>query len=73
MLPAPTQAFGVECATEAQRKVEIETLNESVDWFLSTVAELPEDIAQHPMPRGSCSVGGGLQFPRGAPVISPTV
>ena len=34
------------CATEAQRKIEIEKLNESVDWFLSTVEEVPEDIAQ---------------------------
>jgi hypothetical protein len=46
VLLASAQAFGVECATEAQRKIKIETLNESVDWFLSTVEELPEDIAQ---------------------------
>jgi hypothetical protein len=46
VLLASAQAFGVECATEAQRKIEIEKLNESVDWFLSTVEEVPEDIAQ---------------------------
>jgi hypothetical protein len=46
VLLAPAQAFSAECATEAQRKVEIEKLNESVDWFLSTVEEVPEDIAQ---------------------------
>ena len=46
VLLAPAQAFGVECATEAQRKIEIENLNESVDWFLSTAEEVPEDIAQ---------------------------
>ena len=46
MLLAPAQARGAECATEEQRKIEIETLNESVDWFLSTVEEVPEDIAQ---------------------------
>jgi hypothetical protein len=46
VLLAPAQAFSVECATEAQRKIEIEKLNESVDWFLSTVEEVPEDIAQ---------------------------
>jgi hypothetical protein len=45
VLLAPAQAFSAECATEAQR-VKIETLNESVDWFLSTVEELPEDVAQ---------------------------
>jgi hypothetical protein len=43
----PAQAFGaVECATEAQRKIEIEKLNESVDWFLSIVEEVPEGIAR---------------------------
>jgi hypothetical protein len=46
VLPAPAPAFSAECATEAQRKIKIETLNESVDWFLSTVEELPEDVAQ---------------------------
>ena len=46
VLLASAQAFGVECATEAQRKIEIEKLTESVDWFLSTVEEVPEDIAQ---------------------------
>jgi hypothetical protein len=46
VLLGPAQAFGVECATEAQRKIGIEKLNESVDWFLSTVEEVPEDIAQ---------------------------
>jgi hypothetical protein len=53
VLLAPAQAFGVECATEAQRKIEIETLNESVDWFLSTVEEVPEGIAR----RGGASFG----------------
>jgi hypothetical protein len=46
VLLAPAQAFGAECATEAQRKIEIETLNESVDWFLSIVEEVPEGIAR---------------------------
>ena len=46
VLLAPAQAFGVECATEAQQKIGIEKLNQSVDWFLSTVEEVPEDIAQ---------------------------
>ena len=46
VLLASAQAFGVECATEAQRKIGIEKLNESVDWFLTTVEEVPEDIAQ---------------------------
>jgi hypothetical protein len=34
------------CATEAQRKIEIEKLIESVDWFLSIVEEVPEGIAR---------------------------
>jgi hypothetical protein len=42
VLLAPAQARGVECATEPQRKIEIEKLNESVDWFLSIVEEVPE-------------------------------
>jgi hypothetical protein len=46
VLLGPAQAFGMECATEAQRKIGIEKLNESVDWFLTTVEEVPEDIAQ---------------------------
>jgi hypothetical protein len=46
VLLGTAQAFGVECATEAQRTIEIETLNESVDWFLSTVEEVPEDVVQ---------------------------
>jgi hypothetical protein len=46
VLLAPAQAFGVECATEAQRKIEIERLNDSVDWFLSIVEEVPEGIAR---------------------------
>jgi hypothetical protein len=46
VLLAPAQAFGVECATEAQRKIEIEKLNKSVDWFLSIVEEVPEGVAQ---------------------------
>src|SRR3954452_18943052 len=46
VLLGPAQAFGMECATEAQRKIGIEKLNESVDWFLSTVEEVPEDIAR---------------------------
>ena len=45
-LLAPAQAFGAECATEAQRKIEIETLNENVDWFLSIVEEVPEGVAR---------------------------
>jgi hypothetical protein len=45
-LLAPAQVFGAECATEAQRKIEIETLNESVDWFLSIVEEVPEGTAR---------------------------
>jgi hypothetical protein len=46
VLLASAQARGVECATEAQRKIEIEKLNESVDWFLSIVEEVPEGIAR---------------------------
>jgi hypothetical protein len=46
VLLAPAQAFGVECATEVQRKIEIERLNDSVDWFLSIVEEVPEGIAR---------------------------
>jgi hypothetical protein len=46
VLLASAQARGVECATEAQRKIEIESLNESVDWFLSIVEEVPEGIAR---------------------------
>jgi hypothetical protein len=46
VLLAPAQAFGVKCATEEQRKIEIETLNKSVDWFLSIVEEVPEGVAQ---------------------------
>jgi hypothetical protein len=46
VLLAPAQARGVECATEPQRKIEIEKLNESVDWFLSIVEEVPEGIAR---------------------------
>src|SRR6266487_5507176 len=43
---ASAQARDVECTTQAQRKVEIERLNESVDWFLSIVEEVPEGIAR---------------------------
>jgi len=44
VLLAPAQAFSAECATEAQR-VKIETLNESVDWFLSELwAEVGDGI-----------------------------
>jgi hypothetical protein len=46
VLLASAQARGVECATETQRKIEIESLNESVDWFLSIVEEVPEGIAR---------------------------
>ncbi len=46
VLLVPAEAFGVECATEAQRKIEIEKLTESVDWFLSIVEEVPEGIAR---------------------------
>jgi hypothetical protein len=46
VLLASAQAFGVECATEAQRKIEIETLNKSVDWFLSIVEDVPEGLAR---------------------------
>jgi hypothetical protein len=45
VLLAPAQACGTECATEAQRKIEIERLNESVDWFLSIVEEVSEGVA----------------------------
>ena len=41
VLLVPAHARGAECATEAQRKIEIERLNESVDWFLSIVEEVP--------------------------------
>jgi hypothetical protein len=46
VLLAPAQAFGVECATEPQRKIEIERLNSSVNWFLSIVEEVPEGVAR---------------------------
>jgi hypothetical protein len=46
LLLAPAQAFGVQCATEAQRKVETERLNKSVDWFLSIVEDVPESVAR---------------------------
>jgi hypothetical protein len=46
VLLAPAQARGVECTTEPQRKIEIEKLNNSVDWFLSIVEEVPEGIAR---------------------------
>jgi hypothetical protein len=45
-LLASAQARGMECATEAQRKVEIEELDASIDWFLSIVEEVPEGIAR---------------------------
>jgi hypothetical protein len=45
VLLGPAQAQPA-CATEAQRKIEIEKLNESVDWFLSIVEEVPEGIAR---------------------------
>ena len=63
VLLGPAQAFGVECATEAQQKIGIEKLNESVDWFLSTVEEVPEDIAQ----QFRAAVSG-----RAAPPMGPT-
>ena len=46
MLLVPAHARGAECATEAQRKIEIERLNESVDWFLSIVEEVPEGVTR---------------------------
>jgi hypothetical protein len=46
VLLTAAQARGMECATEAQRKIEIEKLSESVDWFLSIVEEAPEGIAR---------------------------
>jgi hypothetical protein len=46
VLLAPAQARGVECAAEPQRKIEIETLSKSVDWFLSIVEDVPEGVAQ---------------------------
>ncbi|MGA8991026.1 MAG: hypothetical protein WB500_11725 [Rhodoplanes sp.] len=42
-LVGPAQA--VTCATEAQRKLEVEKLYERIDWFLSIVEEVPEGIA----------------------------
>ena len=45
-LLAPAQAFAVACATESQRKIEIERLNSSVNWFLSVVEEVPEGVAR---------------------------
>jgi hypothetical protein len=46
VLLAPAQAFAVACATELQRKIEIERLNSSVNWFLSIVEEVPEGVAR---------------------------
>ena len=46
VLLAPAQAFAVACATEPQRKIEIERLNSSVNWFLSIVEEVPEGVAR---------------------------
>jgi hypothetical protein len=62
VLLGPAQAQ-LACATEAQRKIEIEKLNESVDWFLSIVEEVPESIARQfsgsarrdGIPSGICS------------------
>jgi hypothetical protein len=34
------------CATEAERKLEIEKFNETIDWYLSQVEEVPEGIAR---------------------------
>ena len=34
------------CATEAERKLEVEKLDERIDWFLSIVEEVPEGIAR---------------------------
>ena len=39
-------AQAVTCATEAQRKLEVEKLYESIDWFLSIVEEVPEGVAR---------------------------
>ena len=46
VLLAPAQAFAMACATEPQRKIEIERLNSSVNWFLSIVEEVPEGVAR---------------------------
>jgi hypothetical protein len=45
VLIGPAQAQPA-CATEAQRKIEIEKLDKSIDWFLSIVEEVPEGIAR---------------------------
>jgi hypothetical protein len=43
----PVQAGAIpSCDTAAERKLEIEKLDESVDWFLSIVEEVPEGIAR---------------------------
>ena len=39
-------AQAVTCATEAQRKLEVEKLYGSIDWFLAIVEEVPEGIAR---------------------------
>jgi hypothetical protein len=59
VLLGPAQAFAVECATEAQQKIGIEKLNQSVDWFLSTVEEVPEDIAQQFRASGRVAAANG--------------
>jgi hypothetical protein len=34
------------CATQAQRETAVQRLNESIDWFLSIVEEVPEGVAR---------------------------
>lgn len=41
----PAQATP-SCDTAAERKLEIERLDESIDWFLSIVEEVPEGVAR---------------------------
>jgi hypothetical protein len=36
----------IACATEAQRKIKIEKLNEDIDGFLAFIEEVPEDVAR---------------------------
>ena len=34
------------CATQAQRETAVQRLNESIDWFLSIVEEVPEGVSR---------------------------
>jgi hypothetical protein len=36
----------IACATQAQRETAVQRLNESIDWFLSIVEEVPEGAAR---------------------------